>query len=325
MNMLRFYALVFVLLLGNISSVSALPRCLHVMSYHKGYSWNDGIENGVEKTLAGKCELRKFYMDSKRNTSPAFIRARALEAKQLIEEFKPDIVIASDDNASRYLVQPYYKNSDLPIVFNGINWTAEIYGYPYKNATGMVEVAPVEEMLDIARRNTALINKVVFISDDVVTEHKDFRHYRNIYEKFGVNVQGVFVKTMAEWEKAFTEAQKTSDFIILGNNAAINDWDVKKAVGYVAQEGKRLTMTTYAWMMPYTMLGVSKLASEQGEWAGEVVLAVLSGINISDIPITVNRNWAYYQNKKLLKKAYIDIDKITRHKATDKDWLNVSN
>ncbi len=324
MNWIRFYSILFVLLFGNISSVSALPRCLHVMSYHQGYAWNDGVEGGVEKTLAGKCELRKFYMDSKRNTAPEFIKRKALEAKQLIEEYKPDIVIASDDNASRYLVEPYFKNTELPFVFNGINWTADTYGYPYKNASGMVEVAPVEEMLDIARRNTSHINNVMFISDDVVSEYKDFWHYKRIYEKQGVSVKAIFVKTMAEWEKAFVEAQ-SYEFIILGNNAGINDWDVNRAVNFVEKNGKRLTMTTYAWMMPYVMLGVSKVASEQGEWAGEVVLAVLSGIDIADIPVTLNRHWNYYQNKKLLKKASIDIDKISRHKAISKDWLNATN
>ncbi len=324
MNRKGFYMLVFILLVGNISTALALPRCLHVMSYHQGYAWNDGIEAGVEKGLARKCELQKFYMDSKRNTSPEFIHKKALEAKKLIEEFKPDIMIVSDDNASRYLVQPYFKNASLPIVFNGVNWTAEVYGYPYKNVTGMVEVAPIEEMLNIARRNTSHIYKFVFISDDVVTEHKDFRHYKRVYEKLGLSVKGVFVKTIAAWEKAFVEAQ-SADFIILGNNAGINDWDKQRAAKFVAEHGKRLTMTTYTWMMPYVMLGVGKRASEQGEWAAEVALAVLSGTNIADIPITVNRYWTYYQNKMLLKKAYIDIDKISRHKALAKDWLNVKN
>jgi len=324
MKLNRIHAIFFLLLLGQLSTAVALPRCLHVMSYHQGYAWNDGIEEGVEKTLAGKCELSEFYMDSKRNTSPAFIRNKALEAKQKIEQLKPDIVIVSDDNASRYLVQPYFKDAKLPIVFNGVNWTAETYGFPYKNVTGMVEVAPIEEMLDIARRNTTLIKKIVFISDDVVTEHKDFRHYKRSYEKQGVSISGVFVKTIAEWEKAFIDAQ-SSDFIILGNNAGINDWDKARAARHVANMGKRLTMTTYSWMMPYVMLGVSKRAQEQGEWAAEVALAVLSGTNIADVPITVNRHWTYYQNKPLLKKAGITIDKISRHKAVSKDWLNVTN
>lgn len=311
-------------MLTNISLAQALPRCMHVMSYHQGYAWNDGIEEGVENTLLGKCELRKYYLDSKRNTSPDFIRAKALEAKKQIELFKPDVLIISDDNAARYLAMPYYKNVSMPVVFNGINWTAEAYGFPYKNATGMVEVAPIMEMLEIANRNTIRINTIIFLSDDVVTEHKDFRHYKRVYEKLGISVKAVFAKTMQSWEEGFVKAQ-TADFIILGNNAGINDWNSERAARWVEQNGKRLTMTTYSWMMPYTMLGVSKKAYEQGEWAAEAVLAVIAGMDISSIPITVNRNWVYFQNKRLLKRAFIDLDTISRHKALSKDWLNVKN
>ena len=305
------------LLFGIMSVAQALPRCLHVMSYHQGYEWNDGIETGVESVLRGKCELRKFYMDSKRNTSPTFIQKMALKAKKQIEEYQPDVVIASDDNASRYLVQRYYKDAKIPFVFNGVNWTAEVYGYPYSNVTGMVEVAPVITMLEIAQRNINNIRTVAFLSADVLTEHKDYDHYVQIYGRRGIKVLPLFVKNMSEWDASFINAQK-ADFIILGNNAGVSNWNNTQALNRIKNSGETLTMTTYEWMMSFTMLGVSKIASEQGEWAAEVALKILSGTNVSDIPITINRRWSIYQNKFLLSKAGIKIDDVTRHKAISK-------
>ena len=312
------------ILLFVAAEIQALPRCLHVMSYHQGYEWSDGIEAGVENILRDKCELRTFYMDSKRNTSPEFIKGMALKAKQLITDYRPDVVIASDDNASRYLVQVFYKDVALPFVFAGINWTADIYGYPYKNATGMVEVAPVVTMLEMAKRNVSNIREVAFLSADVLTEHKDYDRYVRIYEKKGVAVRPVFVKDMTGWIAGFKAAQ-TADFIILGNNAGINDWNNDEAINVANRLGKSLTMTTYQWMMPFSMLGVSKVAAEQGEWAAEVALEILSGTDISDIPVTVNRHWIFYQNKKLLKNADIALDSITRHKAISKNWAYEKN
>jgi len=313
------YGMSILFLLGVVTEVQALPKCLHVMSYHQGYEWNDGIEVGVENVLRGKCQLRKVYMDSKRNTSPKFIKKMAREAKSVIEDYKPDIVIASDDNASRYLVQVFYKNSKIPFVFNGVNWTADVYGYPYKNVTGMVEVAPVTTMLEIAQRNVGTVREVAFVSADVLTEHKDYNHYERIYGRMGIKVRPFFVKSMQEWKEGFIKAQK-SDFIILGNNAGVNDWDNSKALTWVNNLGKKLTVTTYQWMMPFTMLGVSKVASEQGEWAAEVALEVLDGTNIADIPITINHRWLFYQNKLLLLKSGIQIDDATRHKAISEKW-----
>ncbi|MCK4744113.1 MAG: hypothetical protein KAT25_09855 [Sulfuriflexus sp.] len=321
------YFISTMLLFGTVSEVHALPKCLHVMSYHQGYEWNDGIEAGVESVLRGKCELKKFYMDSKRNTEIKFIQQKALQAKKLIESYKPDIVIASDDNASRYLVQVFYKNVELPFVFAGINWDAEAYGYPYKNATGMVEVAPVQTMLEIAQRNIGRVREIAFLSGDVLTEHKDYEQYARIYGRLGIDVRPIFVKDMRAWLDGFASFAKaqTADFIILGNNAGIRNWDNERALRQVNELGKILTMTTYKWMMPVTMLGVRKRASEQGEWAAEVALEILAGTDVKRIPITINRHWVLYQNKELLVKAGIDVDDVTRRKAIVKNWLHENN
>lgn len=92
-------------------------RCLYVSSYHAGYVWNDDTEEAMTKVLQGQYEIKKFYMDGKRNPAPEFAQHKALEAKKLTETWKPDIVIAADDNVSRYLVMPYLKNTAVPVVF----------------------------------------------------------------------------------------------------------------------------------------------------------------------------------------------------------------
>jgi len=81
-------------------------------------------------------------MDTKRNKNIDFIKAQALKAKNLIEKVKPDIVLTSDDNAAKFLIVPYFKDSKIPFIFSGVNWTAEKYGFPFKNVTGMIEVNP---------------------------------------------------------------------------------------------------------------------------------------------------------------------------------------
>ncbi|HOL89685.1 MAG TPA: hypothetical protein PK965_10750, partial [Anaerohalosphaeraceae bacterium] len=69
------------------------------------------------------------------------------KAKEVIETWKPDLVIAADDNASAYLIAPFYRNADLPFVFCGVNWDAGSYGFPCRNVTGMIEVDLVDSMV----------------------------------------------------------------------------------------------------------------------------------------------------------------------------------
>ncbi|MEE9356270.1 MAG: hypothetical protein V3U75_11825, partial [Methylococcaceae bacterium] len=127
---------------------SIAKKILFVDSYHQGYSASSHILSGVKQALTGhNIDFKLIEMDSKRNPDPADIKAAALKAKAMIDKYKPNVLIACDDNAAKYLIEPFYKNSDLPIVFCGINWNASIYGFPFRNMTGIVEVALVSEII----------------------------------------------------------------------------------------------------------------------------------------------------------------------------------
>ena len=119
-------------------------KVLFIDSYHQGYAWSDGVTKGVQiKMKDTGVQLKVLRMDTKRNSSDDFKKEAAKKAVSVIKEFEPDVVIAADDNASKFLIKPYYKDAELPFVFCGVNWDAKVYGYPYKNVTGMVEVAPI--------------------------------------------------------------------------------------------------------------------------------------------------------------------------------------
>ena len=172
-------------------------RCLYISSYHAGYVWNDDIEEAMEKVLQGQCEIKKFYMDGKRNLTPEFAQQKGREAKKLIETWRPDVVIAADDNVSRYLVMPYLKNTGVSVVFCGINWTVAPYGYPYPNTTGMVEIGPVETLAKEVRRAVPNARQGVFLSADEMTQDKEFALNQKVYAKHGITVTHRPVKTMA--------------------------------------------------------------------------------------------------------------------------------
>ncbi|MDQ7016105.1 MAG: hypothetical protein Q9N68_06990, partial [Gammaproteobacteria bacterium] len=88
--------LLTILLLGLTlwSNNSQAARCFWVSSYAPGYEWNDGIERGIRDTLAGKCELKIFYMDTKRHPSAQFGRQQARKAHTQIKAYQPDVIIA---------------------------------------------------------------------------------------------------------------------------------------------------------------------------------------------------------------------------------------
>ena len=64
-------------------------------------------------------EVRYVYMNTSEHQSEEFGKEAGLKVKAEIDKWNPDLVIASDDAASQYLVMPYYKDASLPVVFIG--------------------------------------------------------------------------------------------------------------------------------------------------------------------------------------------------------------
>lgn len=279
---------------------------MYISSYHKGYEWSDGIELSLRKVLEGHCHIIQFDMDTKRNGEEAFIQQKAREAKELIESNRPDVVITSDDNAAKFVIQKYFKDSALPFVFCGVNWTGQEYGFPYKNVTGIIEVTPVADIFDLAV-NVSKGKRGVFLGDNTLTDYKDFTYFAKYAEKNKIELEKALVNTIEEWKKEYLKAQKTKDFIILGHNSAIQGWNDDMVRNFQADKSKKLVLTTYRWMVPFSMIGLVIQPEEQGRWAGEAALGILQGFPIRKMAITANRLWSSWMNPALLGSADITL------------------
>ncbi len=293
-----------------ISSVSMAAdfsgkKVLFIDSYHEGYPWSDGITKGVQQTLNGTgVELKIIRLDTKRNKGEAFMNEAVQKAKAVIESFKPDVVIAADDNASKYLIKPFYKDAALPFVFCGVNWDASNYGFPYKNVTGMVEVAGVNELLDTLKPY-AKGDRIALLSDDTLSSRKNVDNYKNV---LGVNLTEFLVKTMAEWKENFKKIQANFDILIIENVIGINDFDAKKGEAFATANSKIPSGAVQGLNMPYALLGYLKVAEEQGEWSANAALKILGGTSPSDIPIVKNEKGSLVVNAKIAARAGIELD-----------------
>lgn len=291
-------------------------KCLYVSSYHEQYEWDSGIRKGMEPILSGHCDLHKFFMDTKRNKNKLFAQKKAQQALALINQYQPDVIIAADDNASRYLVEPYLKDSKFPVVFCGINNSASLYGYPYKNATGMVEITPVLPLLKAIKETLPDVKRGIFLSADVLSQRRMFERLRKSFAKENIQIEGHFVSTQNEWESAW-KAASDRDYIFIGNPAGITEWDTQRVHRLVIKQRDVFTVTVWDWLAPLAMLTVTKIPEEQGEWAAKVTLEILKGTPPDKIPVVVNRRWKMYRNTSLLNYADIKLPIGIAHNAQE--------
>lgn len=278
-------------------------KILYIDSYHPSYEWSASITAGVLSVLADHpdVELKIFRMDTKRNKSEEYKQQAALQAKALIEVWDPDVVIASDDNAAKYLIAPYFKNSDLPFVFCGLNWDASVYGFPTKNITGMVEVSLVKPLLQTLR-TFAKGERIGFLASDTLTERKEFV---SIAKMLGVTLEPRFARTFTEWQQMFTELQKSSDLVLIQESQSVQGFKRSEMVRFVNKNTKVPTGSLHQFMKKYVLVTYAKSGEEQGRYAAKMALKILAGTSPEQIPIVYNKEAKIYLNMKIAKSMEI--------------------
>jgi ABC-type uncharacterized transport system substrate-binding protein len=289
-----------------LSDPALANKCLFISSYHSGYAWSDGVEHGLRKTLQDKCQIKKLDMDTKRNKDEESIKQAALSAKALIEEWHPDVVITADDNAAKYVIATYYRDAPIPFVFCGINWSVEEYGFPYTNTTGIVEVAPIGLLLNKADTILGGTKSAVYIGADTFTERKNLERFATAASDHKLTLKSHLVSTSSEWMEAYSAGQDY-DFLILGSNSGIKDWDHSAITQFVHTHTRKLSATNHGWMLPYTMLGFTKVPEEHGVWAGKAAIAILNGTRPDSIPVASNRKWDLWMNQGIVNSSGIEI------------------
>ncbi len=305
------------LIILGTSALYAKDKVLLIDSYHQGYDWSDGIYEGVQRTLYDKVELRVCHMDTKvystlstpddassdqiQVAQEQFKINAALKAKEAIDAWQPDVVIAADDNASKYLVVPYLKDSDIPVVFCGVNWDASIYGFPCRNVTGMIEVALTPQLIKAMSEYTQG-NRIGFLGGHTLTDQKEVE---NIQQKFNILLNVVLAEDFGAWKAGFNKLQADCDMMIMFSTSGVKHFDKAVAEQFTLNNTRIPTGCVQAEESTISLMGYTKLPTEQGQWAAEAAIKILSGTSPQDIPVATNKKGQIYLNIPLAEKLNI--------------------
>ena len=284
-------------------------RIFYVNSYHTGYGSSDDVMQGIEETLKDEnIELKTFFMDTKRKSSNQEIQASAKKALSEIKKFKPEVLIVSDDNALKYLVVPHFNNTELPVVFFGVNWSAAQYN-PGKNVTGMLEVLPLRDCLSEVIFNYPESRMLAVLSENSLSEENNKTLLDTLYRSLEITPEYFLADNFEEWKEFFLQANKNADIIYMPTNGAIKNWNDEEAKSLVEEHLEIPAITCDDFMMPYVVFGLTKVAKEQGEWAAKTALEITGGKKPAEFPITKNKQTKAYINQKLAEKIDFNLTK----------------
>ncbi|MDX1285717.1 MAG: ABC transporter substrate binding protein [Draconibacterium sp.] len=278
-------------------------KIYYINSYHPGYGSSDDVMEGITEILADKnVALKTFFMDTKRKSSEKEMLQATQDILNEIKEFQPDILIASDDNAVKYIIQPHFNNKEIPVVFCGVNWSAKQYGLG-KNVTGMLEVIPLRECISEVLKNYPETKNFVVLSENSLSEQNNTELLDTMYRNLGLTPKYLLVKNFEQWKNYFKEANETADLIYMPTNGAIKNWDNNEAKKLIEEALQIPAITCDDFMMPFVVFGLTKIAKEQGIWAAETALEILDGTLPSKIPFAKNSQSKAWRNKTLAEKV----------------------
>ena len=280
-----------------------LPVCVYIASYAPGYAWQNRIERALTQTLQNQCQIKTFFMNSKKVLDNESLQKIGLNAVAFIESHSPDVVIVSDDNAVKYVLKEHYRNSQLPFVFCGVNSSGTPYGLPYKNTTGMVEKNPTEAILKLLFSINPSKTHVAFMTTSGTTANKDIHEFHQLVNKLGIASSAFQIRNEKEWRRLYKQLQEDPkvDIILFSNRAAFKTWDHSKNIEWIKQHNNKISITTQDWMMPYVAVGMNKIPEEQGHWAGAAAIEVLNGTPVSQISVVPNQQFQLWINPLFAK------------------------
>lgn len=292
-----FYLLIFVMLLGLLAQPGEAKdyKVLVVMSYHEEMPWIEEMKEGIDKTLAGTCELKYVYLDTRRDFEGG--PAKAEETYAIYQEFQPDGVIAADDNAQSLFVVPYLKDKvDTPVMFCGVNADPQDYGYPASNVSGILERMHIKESIMFLQQIVPSVKTVGYLTGDNSTARGDQRQVQKEAATYPVESgKFTFVKTLDEAVAAAKELKAQYDALYIEHMVGIKDetgnaMDEETVIPIVAEAFGKPTFGANSFIVKNGLLcAVVKTGQEQGRVVSEMLLKAMNGTPVSEIPITRNQ------------------------------------
>jgi ABC-type uncharacterized transport system substrate-binding protein len=289
------------LLLGAAGCGKSPRRIFYINSYHEGYAPGDQKMLAIQQTVASQPNvvLKIFFMDAQRHQDGPSIKTKTDEALKAIRDFDPDVLIASDDDAVKYVIAPYFRKGPLPVVFCGVSWTCQQYGLPTASVTGMLEVPPVRETVQTLRKYYPEMKSIIVLGGNSVSERKNIKTLESIFREEGLLSETLLAKDFETWKQYFAAANKKADVVYLTGNGAVSGWDDTDAWETVFPNILKPVITCEESLMRYSVFGMTKVEREQGEWAAQTALAILGGKTPADFHVVSNRQTKGYFNPLL--------------------------
>ena len=317
------------LLLGAfVYANAAKPRVLILQSYDLSYSWSRDMEVAIDRVFKDKPYVfKKHYMDTKRHPDRAFAEKQGIVARNIIDEWVPDVLIALDDDAQKYVARHYKNHPTIKIIHAGINGDSTQYGYDQAtNVTGILERKQLGAVRDVViegakdgKGGWKRSWRIAHIGDTSGSVHEDARHIAAYDWKPVQLVGNTLVNTFEQWQAAVLDANRKADYLLTTNYRKIarsaTDARLVSPVEVVAWTEQHATIpiigTNGFYVEDGGMFALATSPLEQGETVAAMAVRVLDkGMEPSRIKELHSREFITYMRRAAMVAKGFEVPRV---------------
>ncbi len=289
-------------------------KVLVVHSYDRNFAWTADIDAALQRMFARqKIIVRTIFLDANIHRGQAELAAAGQAAAEEMRNFKPEVVITSDDDAQRYFAAQFAGDSSAPaFVFCGVNQDPGQYGYPAFNVTGVVEKLAWNESVELLRRLRPETRKILVVLDARPSSLAGAKRMSASTPE-GIEAEWLIIDTYEKWRQAVLSSSSTHDAIAILNYHNLLDSDGQPVPDsdVMRWTGENTTIPSLGFF-DYTvadgaLCGVIQTGFEHGTLAAGMALRILDGERATDIPIVDKTQGLTMLNLKTARKLRIGI------------------
>lgn len=317
----RTFATLFLIILSIFIVMHNLerPRLLLIHSYETDYTWTTEQIEGIERVLEGKntYTIREHFLDTKKKPYDDYMKRAEREVKALIKQWKPNVIIATDDNAQILAGQYFVNDPNIKIVFTGVQGDLAEYGYDTAdNVTGIKEEVPPKAIKETLREvNRSLgtdFRKIFFLTHSTTHSRFVVDVMKNFdWGEYEMVSSGEY-ETFEDWKNAVREAEDTAEILLIGGYKSLKDkrTEAEDVVPY----GEVLQWTDEnssllkigargVYVEDGGMIAVGASPYEQGEVAAQMAIALLDHEKtIDELPVQESNQYLIYMRRSEMEK-----------------------
>ena len=319
----HFFAVFFLtILLVSISlgrhEARQTRKILILNAYHKGFKWTDDEVRGSKAVLLEEIkdvEIYIEYLDTKRILREEYFELFSKMLQLKYGKVELDAIIATDDNALRFLLKYEEELIDrVPVVFCGVNDFEESMLDGRSNITGLTAALEFKPTIDLALKLHPGSRRIVVISDLTpagIGQRKTIIALEGQYEELKFEyLNGEDLSTEELIKKLSSLGGDSIAFLTTWmwdkgwNYVPASDFSIAKIL---ASSSAPVYGFTDMWLYSGIVGGKLLSGRTHGQDAAELVLRIFAGEKPADIPVRTESNNPYMFDYKELKRREINM------------------